>query len=105
MSISELRRAVERGCREAWRVARLGVIVKGQDYIHSSRQVWMSDWVRGALPVEPYNHVTLERPHKMLDPKRGCQLSVCSNAAEIWVFRKDGPIHRSRRPAALPCTL
>ncbi len=68
-TIPELRAAVEAGCRECWHVARLGVLVKVQDYIHASRPVWMSDWVKAALPVEPYDFLILRRSHKITDPK------------------------------------
>src|SRR5207248_1563814 len=93
-TVAELRAAVEQGCREAWRVARLGLIVKCQDYIHASCPVWMSDWVKGALPVEPYDHLILRRSRKITDRKWNRQLSVWRNHATFWVFRKDGQKHK-----------
>jgi len=95
-SIAELHAAVAAGCRESWRVARLGVIVKVQDYIHASRPVWMSGWAWGAMPVEPYDVLYLRRPHKIADPKWTRQLSVWRNHATFWVFRKEGNEHRPR---------
>jgi hypothetical protein len=94
-TLPELEAAVRQGCAEAWRVARLGVIVKCQDYIHASRPVWMSDWVRSALG-EPYDFAMQVRPHKITDPKWSRQLSAWRNHATYWAFRKDGNVHRSR---------
>ena len=98
-TLAELRAAVEQGCREAWRVGRLGAIVKVQDYIHESQAVWMSRWVQDAFPVEPFDVLHLRRPHKLVDPKWRDRLSVYRNHATFWVYRTDGPVHRRRRPA------
>ena len=78
-------------------MARLGLIVKVQDYIHGARPIWMSDWVKDALPVEPYDVLHLRRPAKIVDPKWTRQLSVWRNHATFWVYRKDGVEHRARR--------
>lgn len=98
-TIDDLRPAVERGTAEAWRVARLGAIVKVQDYIHASRAVWMSLWVHGAIPVEPYDVIHVRRTSgKIRSPRWTRQLSVWRNHATYWIYRKDGPIHRPRKP-------
>jgi hypothetical protein len=97
-TLTDLRQAVELGTAEAWRVARLGVIVKVQDYIHASRAVWMSLWVQGAIPVEPYDVMHVWRSGgKIRSPRWTRQLSVWRNHATYWVYRKDGPVHRARR--------
>lgn len=98
-TLADLREAVEQGCREAWRAGRLGVIVKCQDYIHESKPVWMSDWVKGALPVEPYDVLHLRQRSKVIDPKWRDQLSVYRNHSTFWVFRTGGNVHRRRRAA------
>lgn len=95
-TIPELQTAVRAGCKEAWRVARLGVIVKCQDYIHAQRAVWMSLWVWAAFPVQPYDAKHVYRSQKMLDPKWTRQLSVWRNHTTYWVYRTDGPIHKAR---------
>lgn len=99
-SVDEMRAAVEAGCREAWRVARVGVIVKSQDHCHNSRKVWMSGWVAGAMPAEEYERVHLVTRQKVVASSwtKG-QLSAWSNATTWQVFRKDGPVHKRRRPA------
>lgn len=97
-TLADLRLAVQLGTAEAWRVARLGVIVKVQDYIHASRAVWMSLWVHGAIPVEPYDVLYARRRcGKIRSPKWNDQLSVWRNHATYWVYRKDGAVHRRRR--------
>lgn len=99
-SVEEMRAAVEAGCREAWRVARIGVIVKTQDHVHNSRKVWMSAWVSGTMPAEEYDRVHLVTRQKVIASSwtQG-QLSAWSNATTWQVFRKDGPVHKRRRPA------
>lgn len=97
-TIEHLRGAVALGAREAWRVARLGCIIKVQDYIHGQRAVWMSDWVKAALhPTEPYDFLMTIQARKLIDPKWNEQRSVWRNHATYWVFRKDGPVHSERR--------
>lgn len=99
-TVNDLRPAVEQGTAEAWRVARLGVIVKVQDYIHASRAVWMSLWVHRAIPVEPYDVLHVRRMSgKIRSPRWHRQLSVWRNHATYWVYRKD-PVHRARAVAS-----
>lgn len=99
-TLADLKRGVHLGTAEAWRVARLGVIVKVQDYIHASRAVWMSLWVIGAIPVEPFDVLYARRVSgKIMASNWKDQLSVYRNHATYWVYRKDGPMHRRRRVA------
>ena len=101
-SLDRLYTAVVEGCFEADRVSRLGMIVKVQDYVHSSRLVEMTQWVRDALERPAYQRVDLVRPHKLLDPKWGEQLSAYSNSATFLVYRHGDQRHiRRRRAAAL----
>lgn len=100
--LSDLRTAVELGTAEAWRVARLGVIVKVQDYIHSSKAVWMSLWVHGAIPVEPYDFLNAQRVSgKILGQNWNDQLSLYRNHATYWIYRKDSQVHRRRSPSPM----
>jgi hypothetical protein len=92
----ELEDVVCDGCREAWRVARLGVIVKVTDHVHGQRYVLESDWVRAAIGEAPYDEVYQVRPHAMIDPKWEEQLSAYNNGSTYLIFRKDGPLHRGR---------
>src|SRR5688572_13762586 len=96
-TIPELQAAVEQGARECWRVARLGVLAKVQDYIHASRLTMLSDWVRAAIPEAPYDFVHGWGQGTITDPKWGEQLSVRHGGQPTyWAFRKDGPVHKRR---------
>lgn len=100
-SVEEARASITLGCQEAWRVARLGVIVKVQDHHHGCRFVRQSDWVRAAVPMEQYDELLIpnENP-KVIDPKWGQpQLSTYRDHSVYLVFRKDGPVHKRRAPA------
>ena len=48
---------VRDGVREAWRVARLGIIVKVTDHVHGQRYVLESDWVRETVGEQPFDEV------------------------------------------------
>jgi hypothetical protein len=99
-SVPALRDAVGRGAAEAWRVSRLGVIVKVMDYCHASRLVRMTRWVEDAVPADLYDVVHLTSRSKVEDGKWsrvGGQLSVRSNATTWLVWRHDGAVHRRRR--------
>lgn len=98
-TMADLEAAVRAGSAEAWRIARVGVIVKVMDYCHASRLVRMSRWVEETIPVELFDVAYLESPAKVEDPKwsrRGSQLSVRSTATTWLVWRKDGPVHKRR---------
>lgn len=99
-SIPALHVAVRRGALEAWRVSRIGIIVKVMDYVHASRLVRMSRWVEDAIPAELFDLAYLISGSKVEDEKWsrvGGQLSVRSTATTWLVFRKDGPVHKRRQ--------
>jgi hypothetical protein len=99
-TLADLREAVEQGCREAWRVSRLGVIVKVQNHIHESRLIHMTRWVEEAVGAPLYDELHLQRAAKLLDRKWNDQLSVWRNHATFLVFRHGDQRHvRRRRPA------
>lgn len=90
-----LEQVVRQGIQEAWRVARLGTVVKVCDHIHASKFVRMTGWVYDELG-EPYDVVHQTRT-AMIDPKwRQPQLSARNNGATYVVHRKDGLVHRRR---------
>lgn len=102
-TIADLRAAVQAGAQEAWRVSRIGVVVKVMDYVHASRLVRMSRWVEDAIPADLYDVAYLESRSKLEDPKwsrAGGQLSVRSTATTWLVWRKDGAVHKRRKLAA-----
>lgn len=92
----EIADVVRDGCCEAWRVARLGVIVKVTDHVHGQQYVRESDWVVQAIGQSPYDEVYQVREHATIDPKWQEQLSAYNNGATYLIFRKDGPLHKRR---------
>lgn len=92
----DVQMAVRRGSAEAWRVARLGVIVKVQIHTHASLLVDMQGWVREMFPVPLYGQVEQVRPVKLTDPKWSDQLSVWSNSASFLAFRHGDQRHIRR---------
>lgn len=95
----EARSTVQAGAAEAWRVSRLGILVKVQDHCHASLFVDMQGWVRDAIPVPTYGKVEQVRPVKLLDPKWSDQLSVWSNSAAFLAFRRGDQRHVRRATA------
>ena len=100
-----MRAGITAGCREAWRAARLGVIVKVTDHTQGARFIYQSGVVLRALGEDLiYGQITTyttDRKMARADwTANGPQLSAYTNGAVHWAFRKDGPIHK-RRPGAL----
>jgi hypothetical protein len=87
------------GALEAWRVSRLGVIVKVQNYIHASKLVHMTRWVEDAIPSPLYDELHLVNPRKLIVPSWGEQLSVYRNHSTFLLFRHGDQRHIRRRPA------
>lgn len=94
----EAKATVQAGAAEAWRVARLGVIVKVMDHNHGSRLVRMTRWVEDTIPTDLYDVAYLTSRAKVEDKKWSRrdprQLSVRANATSWLVWRKSGPVHR-----------
>jgi hypothetical protein len=94
----ELEKAIRLGSAEAWRVARVGIIVKICEQIRNSKFQPQRDWVCEAVGAPIYDIVHGTRRHAVTDPKwREPQLSARNNGSTYPVFRKDGPLHRRRR--------
>lgn len=92
----DLEDAVRAGSREAWRVARLGVVVKVTDHVHGQRYVLESDWVREAIGQPPFDEVYQVRSAAVIDPKWEEQLSAYNNGATYLIFRKGNQKHVRR---------
>ena len=96
-SLAAMQASVMAGAREAWRVARLGVLVKVQDQIRSARWVEMTEWVRQAIGQPPYQRVDARRPTpKIFGENWTDQLSAYGNGATFLCFRKGSQYHRRR---------
>lgn len=92
---ADLEPLVRAGTREAWRVSRLGIVVKVTDHVHGQRFVSESDWVRGALGGQtPFDIVHYVRPQSLGDGKwREPQLSARNNGSTFLIFRKGDQRH------------
>lgn len=97
-TLADLRAALTAGCREAMRVARIGALIKVQDYVHASRVQWLDQWVIDELGL-PYERVFQVRAHKLIDPKWGPPLSARRTHGIYLAYRTDGDVHRRRRCA------
>lgn len=95
-AMNTLKMDVQWGLEEAWRVSKLGIVYKCQDYIHGAKPIWMSDWAREVLPAPPFDVVYLKQRQKMISPLWKNQLSAWRNHSNFWIFRKDGQTHKKR---------
>jgi DNA polymerase-1 len=100
-SIPAARESFQQAVREAWRVARIGIVVKAMDHIRGNQLLRQTDWVRAAVPVEQYEELLVPNEQdKVVDPKwKKPQLSFYRHHSAYLVFRKDGPVHKRRRPS------
>lgn len=100
----QIEQAISDGCREAWRIGRLGTIIKVTDHVHGQRYIRESDWVCDALKRKPFDEVYQVRPHSVIDPKWEEQLSAYNNGSTYLIFRKDGDMHKKlkKERRALP---
>lgn len=98
-SYAELEAAVCAGAREAWRVGRLGTIIKVTDHVHAHHYVIESEWVRAALDGRaPYDVVHQVRSDALVAPMWEEQLSAYNNGATYLIFRKGDQKHVRRQP-------
>jgi hypothetical protein len=93
----QLQQAIVAGTGEAWRVGKLGIVVKVTDHVHGQRYVEESDWVRMALEDQtPYEVVHQVRSGALIDPKWEEQLSAYNNGSTYLIFRKGRQEHVRR---------
>ena len=84
---------VTAGVREAWRIARLGILVKLADSSHGGEFLQLSRWVAEQFDAQPYFVAHTTRP-PLEDGKWKVQRVPRSNGAVYLVWRKDGHQHR-----------
>jgi hypothetical protein len=92
---AEMEAAIRAGAREAWRVARIGVIVKLADHVHGQRLVLLSDWIRAELGV-PYEVVHQARRVGLADGKWNGHYSARRNHSTYFAFRRGDQRHIAR---------
>jgi hypothetical protein len=80
---------IEDGAREAWRIARVGIIVKLTDFPNGGEYLPLTSWAYEALGVRPcYVMHTVGRPSPR--PKGEIGRVPRNNGADWLVFRRDG---------------
>jgi predicted nucleic acid-binding Zn ribbon protein len=84
---------VTAGVREAWRIARIGILVKLADSSHGGEFLQLSRWVYEELEREPYFVAHTTREQSLEDGKWQVQRVPRSNGAVYLVWRKDGRPH------------
>lgn len=101
---NQLRSVIEDGCREAWRVARIGVIVKVTDQVHAQTFQHQTGWVCGVLGT-PYECVVGQH-YQVEDGRwRMPALSARSNGSTYLAFRRGDQRHLRRGPKPPPVLL
>lgn len=83
---------VTAGVREAWRIARVGILVKLADSSHGGEFLQLSRWVAEQFDVQPY-FVAHTTRSPLEDGKWKVQRVPRSNGAVYLVWRKDGHQH------------
>lgn len=85
----DFRATIEDGAREAWRIARVGVIVKVVDGPHRWRYQQLSRWIERVIPLPPvFEMHTIGRP----SPRPAGEVGRVprGNDATWLAFRRDG---------------
>jgi hypothetical protein len=85
---------VAAGAVEAWRVARVGTLVKVIDACHESKLVVLTDCVKAAVGARPYVVLHTVGRGPIIDPKHRAVRVPRNNGATYLAFRKDGHRHR-----------
>jgi hypothetical protein len=90
------------GAREAWRVCRLGVIIKVTDQVHGQLFQSEADLISEALAVNgqwmvPYDVVHHVRSYAIVSPDLTEHYSALNNGATYLIFRKGDQRHKSHR--------
>lgn len=95
-NVRELEESVRAGTREAWRLCRLGIVVKVQNHMHGGKFVHMTRWVMEEIPEPVYDEVHV-LSNKLIDSKWTVQLSAWRNHSTYTIFRKGSQTHARSR--------
>lgn len=88
-----LRELVQAGAAEAWRVSRVGVLVKVADSSHGSELCRLSAWVTDVLPMAPYVVLHTIRPGSLEDGRWVAHRVPRNNGSTYLAFRRAGHRH------------
>ena len=86
-----LRLMVTAGIREAWRVSRVGILIKLADHSHGGRFLALTQWAYDELGAELYFSAHTTRPPLAAHRRQRVPLN---NGADWLIFRKDGGAHK-----------
>lgn len=86
---------IRQGTAEAWRLARLGILVKVADCSHGGELLMESHWVQQEVGRVPYAVMHTVKKHPLIDPKHKVQRVPKSNGAVYLAFRKDSHKHKN----------
>jgi hypothetical protein len=92
--VAALREQLVAGALEAWRVARLGVLLKVADHNHGGELLRLTRWVEDVLPMQPYAVQNTYRVASLEDGKWRAERVPRCNGATYLAFRKDSHKHR-----------
>lgn len=89
-----LRALVQDGAREAWRISRVGILVKLADSNHGGELNRLSDWVSAVIPMRAYTELHTYRPVNLEDSRWEVHRVPRSNGA-VWIcYRRKSHRHR-----------
>jgi hypothetical protein len=89
-----LRDLIVDGAREAWRISRVGILVKVTDHHHGGVFVDETAWIRDAIPAHPYTRLSTVRARGLVSPRQWRAERVPrSNGAVYLVYRHDDHRH------------
>ncbi|HLZ28484.1 MAG TPA: hypothetical protein VKV73_14285 [Chloroflexota bacterium] len=95
---ADLEQVFRQGCREAMRVARLGVIVKVTDHVHGQKFVCETAWVLEELGT-PFEMVHGQHDPLVFPGWQDPPLSARNNGSTYLAFRRGTQRHVRRSPS------
>jgi hypothetical protein len=93
-SAKELPGVIRAGAREAWRLARLGALIKVCDHVNSAHFKRETGWVIDAIGQEPFDVVHVIHPPVGSARWPGERMSARNNGATLLLFRRGSKYHR-----------
>ena len=91
---ASLRELIVDGAQEAWRIARVGIVVKVTDHHHGGAFIDETDWIRRAIPAHPYTRLSTVRARGLASARQWHAERVPrSNGAVYLVYRRDDHHH------------
>jgi hypothetical protein len=91
---SQVKQLIQSGVAEAWRITRVGLVIKVTEHCHGQRFQAESIWVESVLG-EPYERLHVVR-RNYAGARSHPQLSAYSNGATFLVYRRGDQRHARR---------